>query len=852
MPRLEAIMPTAEVMAYLVNLAVAVSLVCGVGLLAARVCRRGSTPLRHGVLVWTLVLILVSPAAVWLAQRHGLAIVRITVSGQSDTHGTAIADRPASGVPATAPMQPVGTSTTGTESPFAPGGRPFARQSRLADSGPPDAIALETSSVSAALSKGSFSTVGRATSVSKEPSHPTWWQVIGSIAACVWAIGAALGLFRLVWGYVALVRFYRRLDPLSNPRQKLLVHQAADAVGLRKLPPVFLSHSSGAPVSIGLLRPVIVLPEAMPHEADEKQLQAVLLHEMAHISRHDHWVGVGQRIAAVLFWWNPLAHWVCDEISDLREEICDNHVVLVQGEGQGLARILVDLAARVTTAPLLPSTVGVMEPRLAGLTGRVTRLLDKERNMETRMNFRSKVFVFSCGLAVLIGMATVGGLRLAYAQPATEAKPAAAGQTLATSPGTRASAETPAGETNSTAGSEIKPDEAEATLLKAIRANREKLKCGILSWSRTTICDGFSDSGDKYQTAGTYKLWWDGDKMATAHMQGQVCKGDDRPMWIEIRSGGSSYDGGTFSARPKLGLYENWLDYIAQWNSHDMLIATLRKLPHVETRWSVVGAAGEKQLRLLTRSTKDGGYSIQCFDLLRGGQRLSNESYTAQRRLYATHARKLREVSGGVWFPIEVDAKSIKDGQVTLHQHYVLDMDQSSFNDRTAIPAGIFRLSAGEIEYKYQDELRRAYDKVKGPDRQAVAGKQSVSATAESETAIRSRFRRFEDAVAQDDQGAVASLLDRRKYKDRAANVIKEMRECLALGATPAIIRLVDVRGDRALVVTDFFDFADSRYKGKQCLVYLMARDDDEWMIQDIDMENVEGLVAEVRRFGAK
>jgi len=44
--------------------------------------------------------------------------------------------------------------------------------------------------------------------------------------------------------------------------------------------------------------------------------------------------------------------------------------------------------------------------------------------METRMNLRSKVLVFACSLAALIGMATVGGLRLAYAEPAAETKPA--------------------------------------------------------------------------------------------------------------------------------------------------------------------------------------------------------------------------------------------------------------------------------------------------------------------------------------------------------------------------------------------------------------------------------------------
>jgi hypothetical protein len=223
-----------------------------------------------------------------------------------------------------------------------------------------------------------------------------------------------------------LARFCRRLDPLQDPRRKLLVHRVADAVGLRKLPRVLVSPSAGVPVSIGLLRPSIVLPEAMARDADQREFEAVLLHEMAHIARRDHWVGVGQRIATVLFWWHPLVHRTCDEISALREEICDDHVVLVLGEGRRLAQVLVDLAARVAAGPLLPSTIGVMEPRLAGLTGRVTRLLNKERNMDTRMTLRSKLLVLACGVVVLLGMATTGALRLAQAEPGAEPQPAEA------------------------------------------------------------------------------------------------------------------------------------------------------------------------------------------------------------------------------------------------------------------------------------------------------------------------------------------------------------------------------------------------------------------------------------------
>ena len=253
-------------------------------------------------------------------------------------------------------------------------------------------------------------------SVFSDTPAPAWWQIAGSLAVLLWAAGTGVGLLRLGWGCVAMARFCRRLDSLVDPRQKSLVRQAADILGLRDVPRVYLSRTAGVPVSIGVLKPAIVLPEPMAAEMDAKQWQAVMLHETAHIARRDHLAGVAQRIAAVFFWWNPLVHWVCNGISELREEICDNHVVLIQGEGRRLARILVDLAARAAIRPLLTSSIGVLEPKLSGLAGRVARLVNQERNMETRMNFRTKLFVVACGLAALMEMALIGGVRLDYAQ----------------------------------------------------------------------------------------------------------------------------------------------------------------------------------------------------------------------------------------------------------------------------------------------------------------------------------------------------------------------------------------------------------------------------------------------------
>ena len=433
MPNPEAIMPSAETLAYLASLALAVSLVCSLGLLAARICRRGSAPLRHGVLVWTLALALLSPAAVWLAQRSGLALVRLTVTGESSPHATAIPD---SHVNATANSHATAIADAGLPANFP---SPFGRgaggegmagldeqpQEFIAESLPPGYIPEAAGANAPISAEGPSFAVGEASPVGQQRAPLAGWQVGGSLAAWLWAVGATVGLLRLGWGHVALARFCRRLVPLAEPHQKLLVHEAADALGLRRLPAVYTSRLAGVPMSIGLFRSVIVLPASMPREHDQQQLQAVLLHEVAHIARRDHWVGVGQRISAAMFWWNPLVHWACDQVSELREEICDNHVIKIQGEGQRLARILVDLAAQVAAVPLLPSTVGILEPRLAGLTGRVTRLLNKERNMETRMNLWSRLFLLTCGVVALIGMAMVGGLRLADAQSVAETNDAA-------------------------------------------------------------------------------------------------------------------------------------------------------------------------------------------------------------------------------------------------------------------------------------------------------------------------------------------------------------------------------------------------------------------------------------------
>jgi beta-lactamase regulating signal transducer with metallopeptidase domain len=410
--RLAALGLSADAASYLVNLAAIVSLLCATGCRAVLALRRNSAPLRHGVLVGTLALALLSPPAVWVAQQNGLALVRMSVSHPLEINGVST---PAANVPATTELpasdltdRAFGVSSDAAFSDRLDAGEPKSppQISGIFDKKQPDV---------AAEANGTQHVAAEANGTRSVPA--AWWQTTAAFAALLWMLGAAAGLIRLGFGYAKLARFCRRLERLSEKRHESLVRRAAEMLK-RQAPPVFFSHVASVPVSIGLRRPAIVLPAAMAENPDEAQWQAVLLHEMAHIARRDHWVGVGQRLATALFWWNPLVHRVSNAVSELREEICDNHVLLAQGEGRPLAQILVELAACVARQPALPSTIGVLDPRPTGLAGRVHRLLlsDKDRNMETRMNFRSKVFVLACGLIAIVGMASVGGLRLTYAE----------------------------------------------------------------------------------------------------------------------------------------------------------------------------------------------------------------------------------------------------------------------------------------------------------------------------------------------------------------------------------------------------------------------------------------------------
>ncbi|MBN2813444.1 MAG: M48 family metalloprotease, partial [Bacteroidales bacterium] len=81
------------------------------------------------------------------------------------------------------------------------------------------------------------------------------------------------------------------------------------------------------PMVIGVFKPILVIPMAAVSGLSPEQIETVILHELAHIKRHDHFWLILQAFAMQVLFFHPLAWYLNREINRERENSCDDHVL---------------------------------------------------------------------------------------------------------------------------------------------------------------------------------------------------------------------------------------------------------------------------------------------------------------------------------------------------------------------------------------------------------------------------------------------------------------------------------------------------------------------------------------------
>lgn len=135
--------------------------------------------------------------------------------------------------------------------------------------------------------------------------------------------------------------------------------------------------------------------------------RSILVHELAHLKRRDHWVGLLELLAACLWWWNPVFWYTRRRLREDAELACDAWVVALQPQGRrAYAQAL--LSVLESSLPR-PQPVGVLGMGAIGKRLYERRLAmifrDTPRHRLTRRAFAA---VAALALAVLPGWAQTG------------------------------------------------------------------------------------------------------------------------------------------------------------------------------------------------------------------------------------------------------------------------------------------------------------------------------------------------------------------------------------------------------------------------------------------------------------
>lgn len=234
------------------------------------------------------------------------------------------------------------------------------------------------------------------------------------ILACLWLSGTII-LLGLTG--ISAFRFHRIktnslivTTDLSN-----LFNLCKMEMGLSKSIQLLSSHEIQSPITLGWLRPAIVLPQNIEKNLSSENLKYILLHELGHIKRHDiffNWIAC---LINILHWFNPLVWLAFKQMRMDMEIACDALVLsrLHQSQHKHYGATLIEISQVPRVSHRAITTLGILENH-ADLKERLKMIKEF-----TTMNIKNTVF-----FATILMLATVTSL----AQPtaSTAIKPTAA------------------------------------------------------------------------------------------------------------------------------------------------------------------------------------------------------------------------------------------------------------------------------------------------------------------------------------------------------------------------------------------------------------------------------------------
>ena len=232
------------------------------------------------------------------------------------------------------------------------------------------------------------------------------WQIIVS-----WMLILLFKALRMGLDLRYLYRVRRHRTHLPERQWEIRLGVLANQMGLRSLVRLLESDWVKTPSIIGFLKPIILLPVGLLNNLPPEQVEAILLHELAHIRRNDYLVNFIQCLLEQAFFFNPGMLWVSSLIRQERENCCDDLAVSVLNNKTHYIKALVAF-----------QEFNLRSPRYAlGFADQKMPLLDRVKRLINHHNYKTLSLMEKISLlagVLLISAVTFVSLQKSHAQPA--------------------------------------------------------------------------------------------------------------------------------------------------------------------------------------------------------------------------------------------------------------------------------------------------------------------------------------------------------------------------------------------------------------------------------------------------
>jgi beta-lactamase regulating signal transducer with metallopeptidase domain len=206
--------------------------------------------------------------------------------------------------------------------------------------------------------------------MNSSPETPPWifW------ALCCWITGVAICLVYTLTGRIGVKHVCRKISPHGNEDLKIHISSIAREMGIARKIEVVVSSRCRIPFTYRCIHPVLVIPTEAK-DWPKSKLENILIHELAHIRRHDCVVLFLIRLLCSFFWYIPVMWIGLTHLQIEQEKICDSVAVQNGKQPFAYARHMIELA-RSARGLVLWSGIFIMKRKKKMLEKRISNVLE--------------------------------------------------------------------------------------------------------------------------------------------------------------------------------------------------------------------------------------------------------------------------------------------------------------------------------------------------------------------------------------------------------------------------------------------------------------------------------------------